>query len=140
LALAALDRLQAATVTPLAPGDYTARVEDARREVAPALGDASAPADVLKAIGAALRYHAFAALAGTVYAARGDLAALGRDPVVTECRSLTELITRDAEQIRLNPSDPGVAGLFVATEGSPALRMCAGEQIAEAERQAGAPR
>lgn len=139
-ALAALDRLQAATVTRLAPGDYTARVEDARRDIAPALGDASSRTEVLDAIGAAIRYHAFAARAGAVFEAQGDLAAIGRDAVVTECRPLTELIRREAERARLDPKNPAVAGLITVAGGAPALRTCAGEQIAEAERQARASR
>lgn len=139
-ALAALDRLQAATVTRLAPGDYAARVEDARREIAPALGDASTQTEVLDAIGAAIRYHALAAQAGAVYEAQGDLAAVGRDAVVTECRPLTELIRREAERARLDPKNPAVAGLITVAGGAPALRTCAGEQIAEAERQARASR
>jgi hypothetical protein len=139
-ALAALERLQAATVTRLAPGDYAARVEDARREIAPALGDASTQTEVLDAIGTAIRYHALAAQAGAVYEAQGDLAAVGRDAVVTECRPLTELIRREAERARLDPKNPAVAGLITVAGGAPALRTCAGEQVAEAERQARASR
>jgi hypothetical protein len=139
-ALAALDRLQAASATPLAPDDYAARVETVRREVAPALGDATVPAEALAAIGAAIRYHAFAARMGIASAAGGDLVALGRDPLVAECRPLTELIAREASRVRLDPANPAIVGLFTVAEGAPALRTCAGERLAEAERQARAPR
>ena len=139
-ALAALERLQSASATPLAPDDYAARVETVRREVAPALGDATVPAEALAAIGAAIRYHAFAARMGIASAAGGDLVALGRDPLVAECRPLTELIAREAGRARLDPANPAIVGLFTVAEGAPALRTCAGERLAEAERQARAPR
>jgi hypothetical protein len=138
--LAALGRLQEATDTGLSPADYTARVEEARREVEPALGDVSDRTELREALGAAVRFHALAALAGTVYAERGDLAAIGRNPVIASCRPLTELVARDAEELRLDPSNPAVVGLLTATEGAPALRTCAGEQIVEAERHARAAR
>lgn len=139
-ALDALERLQAATVTALAPAEYSAKIEDARREIAPALGDLSGPLDVLSAVGTALRYHALAVSAVTAYETRGDLAVIGQDPLVAECRPLTELVARDAAGLGLNPSDPAVVGLIVSTEGTPALRACAGEQIEVARRRAGAPR
>lgn len=138
--MAALGRLQDATVTPLAPSDYVARVEDVKREVAPTLGNPSDRADVRNAIGAAVRYHAFAAFAGTVYESRGDLAAIGQDPVVIECGSLTDLVARDAKELGLNPSDPTVVGLLAATEGAPALRECAADEIDKAALRARAPR
>ena len=139
-ALAALDRLQAASAVALAPDEYAARIETVRREVAPALGDATVPAEVLAAIGAAIRYHAFAARMGIASAAGGDLAALGRDPLVAACRPLTELIAREASRVRLDPANPAIVGLFTVADGAPALRTCAGERLAEAERQARAPR
>ena len=139
-ALAALDRLQAASAVPLAPDEYAARIETVRREVAPALGDATVPAEVLAAIGAAIRYHAFAARMGIASAAGGDLVALGRDPLVAECRPLTELIARSASRVRLDPANPAIVGLFTVAEGAPALRTCAGERLAEAERQVRASR
>lgn len=139
-ALAALGGLQAATVDVLAPADYAARVEEVRREVERALGDASDQPDVRAAITAAVRYHAFAAFAETVYEARGDLASIGGDPIVAECPSLTELVARDAARLQLNATDPAVVGLFAATEGASSLRACAGEKIAEAERRARATR
>ena len=127
-------------MTELKPADYMARVEGVSREIAPTLSDPADRRDVRDAIDAAVRYHAFAARAGTVYEGQGDLAAIGRDPVVAACRPLTELVARDAEQLGLNPSDPIVVGLVAATEGAPALRACAAEQIAEAERRARTPR
>ena len=139
-ALAALDRLQAASAVPLAPDEYAARIETVRREVAPALGDATIPAEVLAAIGAAIRYHAFAARMGIASAAGGDLVALGRDPLVAECRPLTELIAREAGRARLDPANPAIVGLFTVADGAPALRTCAGERLAEAERQVRASR
>lgn len=116
-----------------------ARVDDATRALG-IPGEGAERSEVRDAIDAAVRYHAFAARAGFVYEGQGDLAAIGRDPVVGECRPLTELIVRDAKDLGLNPADPAVAGLVTATEGAPALRACAGEQIAEAERRARAPR
>jgi hypothetical protein len=139
-ALTALERLQEETVTALPPADYSSRVEDVKLEVAPALADGSSRGDVRDAIGAAVRLHAFAARARMTYERQDDLTAIGRDPVVAECRPLTDLVARDAAGLRLNPSDPAIVGLFAATEGAPALRACAGEQIAEAERRARAPR
>jgi hypothetical protein len=140
VALAALERLQAATLQALTPADYAAKVEEARREFAPALADSPDQVEILHAVDAALRYHTLAAHAGGVYEARGDLAAIGRDPVAAECRPLAEMITHNAEGLRLNPSDPAVVGLLVATEGAPALRTCAGEQIEAAELRAKAHR
>lgn len=139
-ALAVLDKLQAATEQTPAPGDYAARVEQVRREVEDALAAAPDEADVRRAIVAAVHYHEFAAFAGAVYEERGDLALIGRDPVIVECRALSEQISRDATRLRMNPTDPSVAGLFAATEGAPPLRACAGEKIAEAESRARAPR
>lgn len=135
-ALAALEKLQEATESPLPTDDYTARIEEAKRAVEPALGDASSEPEVRTALGAAVRYHSVAALARGVFESRGDLAALGRNPVVTSCRPLTDLVARDARELQLDASDPTVIGLLTATEGVPALRACAGEQIAEAERRA----
>ena len=63
-----------------------------------------------------------------------------RDAVVTECRALSEQITREAEQLKLNPSNPALIGLLTATDGATPLRACAGEKIAEAESLAKAPR
>ena len=139
-ALAALDKLQTATESALAPADYTARVTEVRREVEQALGAGADDADVRSAIAAAVDYHALAALAGTIYERRGDLEVIGRDAVVTECRALSEKITREAEQLKLNPSNPALIGLLTATEGATPLRACAGEKIAEAESLAKAPR
>ena len=139
-ALAALDKLQTATESALAPADYTARVAEVRREVEQALGAGADDADVRGAIAAAVDYHALAALAGTIYERRGDLEVIGRDAVVTECRALSEQITREAAQLKLNPSNPALIGLLTATEGATPLRACAGEKIAEAESLAKAPR
>jgi hypothetical protein len=139
-ALALLDKLQAATEKMLAPADYAARVEQVRRDVEDALAAAPDEADVRRAITTAVHYHEFAAFAGAVYEERGDLALIGRDPVIVECRALSEQISRDATRLRMNPADPSVAGLFAATEGAPPLRACAGEKIGEAESRARAPR
>jgi hypothetical protein len=139
-ALAALDKLQTATESALAPADYTARVAEVRRVVEQALDAGAEESDVRSAIAAAVDYHALAALAGTIYERRGDLAVIGRDAVVTECRALGEQITREAEQLKLNPSNPALIGLLTATEGAMSLRVCAGEKIAEAEALAKAPR
>ena len=139
-ALAALDKLQTATASALAPADYTARVAEVRREVEQALGAEVDDADVRSAIAAAVDYHALAALAETIYERRGDLEVIGRDAVVTECRALSEQITREAEQLKLNASNPALIGLLTATEGATPLRACAGEKIAEAESLAKAPR
>ena len=139
-ALAALEGLQAATVTALKPADYMARVAEVSIEITPALSETPDRSDVRDAIDAAIRYHAFAARAESVYEGRGDLAAIGRDPVVATCRPLTELVARAAAQLGLDPSHPVVVGLVASTEGAPALRTCAAEQIAEAERRARAPR
>ena len=136
-ALTALGRLQAATTTPMGASDYAALVDEVRREVERSLGDAASDyGDVRQAIGSAIRYHAFAALAGTVYEARGDLASVGRDAVIAECRRLGELITREAGRLGLNPVDPVVVGLIAASEGASALRACASDRIAEAETRA----
>lgn len=136
-AVTALGRLQAVTTRPVAPGDYAALVEEVRREVERSLGDAPADhADTRRAIGTAIRYHAFAALAGTVYDAKGDLASVGRDPLIAECRQLAELVAGEAARLGLNPIDPVVVGLIAASEGPPALRACASEKITEAETRA----
>jgi hypothetical protein len=132
-ALAALDRLQAATARSLAPADYAARVDEVRRAVEEGLAQAPDRGDVRAAMVTALRYHEVAALAGATYDERGDLAAIGREPLVATCRPLRELIAQDATRLRLNPDDPTVIGLFVATEGASSLRTCAGDKIAEAE-------
>jgi hypothetical protein len=139
-AFAALDKLQTATESALAPADYTARVSEVRREVEQALSTGDDDADVRSAMAAAVDYHALAALAGTIYERRGDLEVIGRDAVVTECRALSEQITREAEQLKLNPSSPALIGLLTATEGATPLRACAGDKIAEAESLAKAPR
>jgi hypothetical protein len=139
-ALAALERLHAATATPLPPDDYAARVEEVRRAATPAFADASARDEFLRAVGAALRYHAFAALASGVDVARDDLTALGAEPLVAECRALRELVARETRRPSLDPRDPSVAVVFTQGQGALALRTCAGEQIVEARRQAGAPR
>lgn len=136
-ALSALGRLQTATMSPLAGNDYAALVDEVRREVERSLGDpASDQPDVRNAIGSAIRYHAFAAFAGVVYEARGDLASVGRDPVITECRGLAELTAREAERLKLDPKDPAVVGLIAASEGASALRACASEKLTEAETRA----
>jgi hypothetical protein len=132
-ALAALDRLQAATARSLAPADYAVRVDEVRQTVEQALAQAPDRNDVRAAMVTALRYHEFAAFAGATYDERGDLASIGREPLVAECRPLRELIAQDAARLRLNPDDPTVIGLFVATEGASFLRTCAGDKIAEAE-------
>jgi hypothetical protein len=132
-ALAALDRLQAVTARSLIPAEYAGRVDEVRRTVEEALAQEPDRGDVRAAIVTALRYHEVAALAGATYDERGDLAAIGREPLVAECRPLRELIAQDAARLRLNPDDPTVIGLFVATEGAPSLRTCAGDKIAEAE-------
>jgi hypothetical protein len=132
-ALAALDRLQAVTARSLIPAEYAGRVDEVRRTVEEALAQEPDRSDVRAAMVTALRYHEVAALAGATYEERGDLAAIGREPLVAECRPLRELIAQDAARLRLNPDDPTVIGLFVATEGAPFLRTCAGDKIAEAE-------
>jgi hypothetical protein len=132
-ALAALDRLQAVTARSLIPAEYAGRVDEVRRTVEEALAQEPDRGDVRAAMVTALRYHEVAALAGATYEERGDLAAIGREPLVAECRPLRELIAQDAARLRLNPDDPTVIGLFVATEGAPFLRTCAGDKIAEAE-------
>jgi len=139
-ALAVLAKLQAATERALEPADYTARVAEARREIEQALGTTTDDADVRSAISAAVDYHAFAALAETIYERRGDLAEIGRDAVVTECRALSERIVREAETLKLNAANPSLIGLLTATEGAAPLRSCAGDKIAEAESLARAPR
>lgn len=136
-ALTAVGRLQAATTNPITSGAYAALVDEVRREVERSLGDpGSEQPDVRNAIGSAIRYHAFAAFAGVVYEARGDLASVGRDPVIAECRALAELIGREAERLKFNPADPVVVGLIAASEGASALRACASEKLTEAETRA----
>lgn len=136
-AVTALVRLQAATIRPVAPGDYAALVEEVRREVERSLGDGTADhADTRQAMRTAIRYHAFAALAGTVYDAKGDLASVGQDPLIAECRQLAELVAGEATRLGLNPTDPVVVGLIAASEGPAALRACASEKITEAETRA----
>jgi hypothetical protein len=132
-ALAALDRLQAVTARSLIPAEYAGRVDEVRRTVEEALAQEPDRGDVRAAMVTALRYHEVAALAVATYDERGDLAAIGREPLVAECRPLRELITQDATRLRLNPDNPTVIGLFVATEGASSLRACAGDKIAEAE-------
>jgi len=132
-ALAALDRLQAVTARSLMPAEYAGRVDEVRRTVEEALAQEPDRGDVRAAMVTALRYHEVAALAAATYDERGDLAAIGREPLVAECRPLRELITQDAARLRLNPDNPTVIGLFVATEGASSLRACAGDKIAEAE-------
>ena len=139
-ALTALDVLQVATADTLEPADYAARVDEARAKIEQALAEAPDAPDFRSAIDAAVDYHAFAVLAETLYAERGDLSAIGRGALAAKCRPLSELISRDAMQLRFNPADPSVVGLFVATEGAAALRTCAGEKIAEAEARARAVR
>jgi hypothetical protein len=129
-ALAALERLQAATATPLAPAEYAARVDEARRAATPAFGDAAVPDEILRPLGAAIRYHAFAALT------RGDPAALAWDPLVADCRPLEQLAARETSRAPIDPKDPAVVRVLAKPEAARALRACAGEQIAEAERQA----
>jgi len=132
-ALAALDRLQAVTARSLIPAEYAGRVDEVRRTVEEALAQEPDRGDVRAAMVTALRYHEVAALAVATYDERGDLAAIGREPLVAECRPLRELITQDATRLQLNPDNPTVIGLFVATEGASSLRACAGDKIAEAE-------
>lgn len=140
-ALTALGRLQAATTGPMGGSDYAALVDEVRREVERSLGDtASDYAAVRQAVGSAIHYHAFAAFAGTVYDARGDLASVGRNPLIAECRQLAELIAGEARRLGLNPANPVVVGLIAASEGAPALRACASEKISEAETRARAGR
>jgi hypothetical protein len=95
---------------------------------------------VRRAVDAALHYHVFAAQAAAVYDERGDLAAIGREAVATDCEPLRVLIARNAARLGMNGKDAGLVGLFAATEGGPALRECASEKIAEAEARARAPR
>jgi hypothetical protein len=139
-ALSAMDRLQAATGKTLPPADYATRIEATRQEVERALGGTADEEAVRGALAAALQYHAIAAQAASVYAARGDFASIPIEPLMTDCRPLGEFIARDAAQLKLNPASPAVAGLLIATEGGPLLRECAGERIAEAESLARAPR
>jgi len=140
-ALTALGRLQAATTRPLGSSDYAALVDEVRGEVERSLGDpASHQPEVRTAIGSAIRYHAFAAFAGAVYEARGDLASVGRDPVIAECPALAELTRREAGRLGFDPKDPVVVGLIAASEGASALRACASEKLTEAETRARAGR
>jgi len=140
-ALTALGRLQAATTHPLGSSDYAALVDEVRGEVERSLGDpASHQPEVRTAIGSAIRYHAFAASAGAVYEARGDLASVGRDPVIAECPALAELTRREAGRLGFDPKDPVVVGLIAASEGASALRACASEKLTEAETRARAGR
>lgn len=139
-AISAMDRLQAATGKALPPADYGTRIEATRQEVERALGGIPDEEAVRRALAVALQYHALAAQAASVYAARGDLTSIPVEPLLTDCRPLGEFIARDAAQLKLNPASPAVAGLLVATEGGPLLRECAGEKIAEAESLARAPR
>ncbi len=129
-ALAALERLQAATAAPLAPDEYAARVDEARRAATPAFGDAAVPDEILRPLGAAIRYHAFAALT------RGDPTARAWDPLVADCRPLAQLAARETSRTSIDPKDPAVIRALTTPEAARALRACAGEQIAEAERQA----
>ena len=138
-ALAVVDKLQAMTLN--APSaDYAARVREVRRDVDRALGEQFDEGDVRSAIVTAVGYHAFAARARTVYETRGDLAAIGRDAIVAECDALRTQIAREADALRLDSANPTVIGLLAATEGTPALRACAAEKLAEAEALARAPR
>jgi len=139
-ALAALAALQDATITPPDAAEYTERIDAVRRAVDDALHQGPDDAVVRTALAAALHYHAFAAYALGIYEARGDLGAIAHDAVVAQCIPLSELITRDAEQLKLNPSDPNVIGLLSATEGAPPLRACAAQKMAEAESFARTPR
>jgi len=139
-ALAGLERLQAATATPLAAADYAARLDEARRAVTPAFGDASVPDEILRPIGTAIRYHAFAALARGLDGGGGDTMALAWDPVVADCRPLGQLVARETSGRGIDPKDPRVVAALARIDATLALRACAGEQLAEAERHARARR
>lgn len=134
-ALTALRRLQTATAGAVTQTDYARLVGEIKERVEPLLGGAPEASDLKSPATAALRYHVFAAEAWGVYDRKGDLATVGRDPVVAECDRLREAITRDAMRFRFNPADPAFAGLMAGSEGLPALWACAAGKLAEVERR-----
>lgn len=137
-ALRALLDLQALAAEGVDQSDYAARVEAARARVARYASDpGDRRAEVKQALSDAVRLYAFAAAAGSAYAARGDLAAIGRDPTIDECPRLRQAIGREAAQLGFKADNPAFGGLIAGSEGMRDLWACAADRIARAEELIG---
>jgi hypothetical protein len=133
-AMQALTDLRAFVGDSVSESDYAARAGEARRHVDRYLADPEdGRTEIKKALASATRLYSFAASASSVYAARGDFAAVGRDPAIAECPRLRRAIEQDAAQWGFTAGDPAFVGLIAGTEGQKDLWACAADKLGEAE-------
>ncbi len=126
----ALFDLRAVAVPGGSPEEYKARVAQATPVVDRYRADDGDPrADLKKALTTAMRLYAFAASAWSVYAEKGDLAGVGRDPAIAECPQLQRSIDRDAADWKFKADDPAFVGLIAGSEGLPDLWACASDRL-----------
>jgi hypothetical protein len=134
-AMRALFDLRAVAVPGGSPEEYKARVAQATPVVDRYRADDGDPrADLKKALTTAMRLYAFAASAWSVYAEKGDLAGVGRDPAIAECPQLQRSIDRDAADWKFKADDPAFVGLIAGSEGLPDLWACASDRLDAAEK------
>jgi hypothetical protein len=133
-AMQAVLELRASTAESPSREDYAARTQTAQAQVDRYVGDASdRRAAVKQALASAMRFYATAVSAWSAFDARGDLAAIGRDPSIAACPHLRQTIEHDAAQWQFNPADPAFAGLMAGTEGVEDLWACASDKLNEAQ-------
>jgi hypothetical protein len=129
-AIQALLDLRAVAVPGTSPAEYKARVVQATPIVDRYRADDGDPrADLKRALTTAMRLYAFAAAAWSVYAEKGDLAGVGRDPAIAECPQLQRSIARDAADWKFKADNPAFAGLIAGSEGLPDLWACASDRL-----------
>jgi hypothetical protein len=134
-AMRALFDLRAVAVPGASPEEYKARVVQTTPVVDRYRADDGDPrADLKKTLTTAMRLYAFAASAWSVYAEKGDLAGVGRDPAIAECPQLQRSIDRDAADWKFKADDPAFVGLIAGSEGLPDLWACASDRLDAVEK------
>jgi hypothetical protein len=134
-ALRALLELRTRAESSISHEDYVTLTDDARGRVERYLADpGERRADLKKTLASAMRLYALASSAWSTFDARGDLAAIGRDPVIAECPRLRQVIEQDAADWSIKPDDPAFVGLIAGTEGIPDLWACASDRIEHARK------
>jgi hypothetical protein len=133
-AMQAVLALRASTALGPSLPDYTARIQAAKVQVDRYVADSSdGRVAVKQALASAMRFYATAASAWRTFDARGDFAALARDPAIVACPHLRETIEHDAARWSFDAADPAFVGLMAGTEGVEDLWACASDKLDEAQ-------
>jgi hypothetical protein len=132
-AIKALASMRSVVTSGVGYREYAPRVLDAKVIVDRYLQTSSiGDSEIKGAVRQAIQFYIFVSAAWNVYITKGDYAAIGAHPTLSDCPTALRAVTEYAQ--RLNQRiDPLTLGVFIQA-GFPALWACAADKATAAER------